>query len=100
MARSAMPPDLRDREGGGTTYSGATLHPVDDAGHLGGRWPVIILALIRVGFLAGRDLEQCQQEILARCGVALVQGLVVPAAFAVAAGRNAGLLDDMRPVLA
>src|SRR5712671_2900989 len=25
MARSAMPPDLRDREGGGTTYSGATL---------------------------------------------------------------------------
>src|SRR5260221_11960206 len=25
MARSAMPPSLRRREGGGTTYSGATL---------------------------------------------------------------------------
>src|SRR5258708_10031089 len=25
MARSAMPPGLRDREGGGATYSGATL---------------------------------------------------------------------------
>src|SRR5260370_15470107 len=58
-------------------------HPVGDGGHLGGRWPAI--ALVGVVLLARGDLEQCQQEILARRGVALVQRLVVPAAFAVAA---------------
>src|SRR5258705_9373407 len=75
-------------------------HPVDDGGHLGGRWPAIVLVLVGVVFLAGRDLEQCQQEVLPGCRVALVQRFVVPAAFAVAAGRHAGLLDDMRPGLA
>src|SRR5258706_215581 len=45
-------------------------HPVDDGGHLGGRGPAI--ALVGVVLLAGRDLEQCQQEILARRRVALV----------------------------
>src|SRR6266404_1365544 len=73
-------------------------HPVDDGGHLGGRWPTI--ALVGVVFLPRRDLEQREQEILARRGVALVERLVVPAAFAVAAGRDASLPQRMWPRLA
>src|SRR5258706_13561396 len=64
-------------------------HPVDDGGHLGGRWPAI--ALVGVVFLARGDLEQRQQKILPGSGVALVQGFGVPAALAVAAGGQARL---------
>src|SRR5258708_27479780 len=69
-------------------------HPVYDGGHLGGRWPAI--ALVGVVFLARGDLEQCQQEILARCRVALVEALVVPPAFAVAAVRDPPLSPGVR----
>src|SRR5258708_37707355 len=60
----------------------------------------LVLALIGVGLLPRGDLEQCQQEVFPRRGVAFIQRFVVPAALAVAAGRDAGLLDDMRPGLA
>src|SRR5260221_10584358 len=69
--------------------------PVDDGGHLGGRWPAI--ALVGVVFLARGDLEQREQEILARRRVALVEALVVPAALGVAAGRHARLVYGLPP---
>src|SRR5258706_266056 len=62
-------------------------HPVDDGGHLGGCWPAI--ALVGVVFLARRDLEQREQEVFPGCCMTLVDALVVPAALAVAAGRDA-----------
>src|SRR5712664_1811515 len=74
------------------------LHSPDDGGHIAG--VPLMLAVVGVGFLPGWDLEQRQKEILPRCRVALVEALVVPAALGVAAGRHAGLLDDMRPSLA
>src|SRR5215831_19985429 len=93
-----MPPGLRDREGGGTTYSGATLRTLWTTGHLGGRSPAIVL--VGVLFVARRDLEQCQQEVFTGRRMALVQRFVVPATFGIAAGGHAGLPQHMRPGLA
>src|SRR5258705_14007031 len=92
MARSAIPLGLRACLGAGMTVATLPLCGGLASGCNCAHCTVLILALIGVGFLAGRDLEQRQQEVFPRRGVALVQRFVVPAAFAVAAGRDAGLL--------
>src|SRR5258706_6616044 len=69
----------------------------------GGGWncdgSAVILALVGVVFLAGRDLAERKEKILARRGVAFIHALVVPATLGIAAGRHPGLLDG-RPDLA
>src|SRR6266478_7727563 len=74
------------------------LHSPDDGGHIAG--VPLMLALVGVGFLPGRDLEQRQEEVLPRRRVALVQRLVVPASLGVAAGGHAGLAQWLGPGLA
>src|SRR5258706_40353 len=85
----------RRRDGGGSN----ALHSPNHGGHLDWCWPAIALIGV-VFFVAGRDLEQCQQEVFPRRRVALVEALVVPAAFTFAAGRHARFGCGLRAGLA
>src|SRR5262249_9524599 len=87
-----------------TVSDAALLEP--GLGSLNGRaddllcGPAIVLAEIAVRLLAGRNLEEREQEMLPSGGMAIVAAFVVPAVMGGREERDARLPQLMRPRLA